>query len=51
MRAGRDSKRVIDTPCFASGASRLYTAPALFGTDNTYEVWSLPLGIVSYFGV
>ena len=46
MRAGRDSKRVIDTPCFARGASNWYTAPALFGTASTSEVWSLPDGAV-----
>ena len=42
VRAGRDSKRVIDTPLVFSGTSRSCTAPGLFGTETTRLVQSRP---------
>ena len=45
-RAGRDSKRVIDTLCRASGSSSLNTAPGLFATATISDVWSWPLDAV-----
>ena len=42
VRAGRDSKRDIDTPCVANGSSSACTAPGRFGADITSEVSSRP---------
>ena len=39
-RAGRDSNRVIETPCFANGSSSSCIAPGSFATDTTSDVWS-----------
>jgi len=44
VRAGRDSKRVIETPCFANGSSSACTAPGRLGADITSDVSSRPGG-------
>ncbi len=38
---GRDSNRVMDTPCFFSGTSRSCTAPGRLGTEMIRLVQSL----------
>ena len=42
VRAGRDSRRLMLTPCLASGSSSACTAPGRFCADITSEVSSLP---------
>src|SRR5450631_3936655 len=42
VRAGRDSRRVMLTPCLASGSSSEYTAPGRLCADMTSEVSSRP---------
>src|SRR5208283_5632046 len=47
VRAGRDSKRVMLTPWFASGVNNACTAPGVLDADSTSEVLSWPDGPAS----
>ena len=47
VRAGRDSSRVMLTPCVASGVSSACIAPGTLRVDITSEVLSLPDGPAS----